>query len=293
MKTNEVIKQYGITRKALQVYEKKGFIQPKRDQSGYRDYSEKDLKIIMKIKLLRNLDISLEDIDKILSGDLKWVEELKKQYDLEIKRLEVKQSYLDYVNQVIHDDYDVNEAIHSLDESIYYEENNKNKPLTISFFSTCLIMILTLLIALSTQNMYLVKTIIVVISSILLKSVLECQHDRISLIYQIIPYCLMMMQGYGIFCCFQTEESLIFKILLIFFIYMIFYSLSYQKKFMSIVHKYKKYKPIFCAVIVVVIFTNNILNDFQILHFENHLRYMIFILGVMLLLYQEQDEEEK
>lgn len=52
----------GPERGAVRFYEQKGLIKPAREPNGYRNYSEDDLEKLLKIKLLRVLSFSVEDI---------------------------------------------------------------------------------------------------------------------------------------------------------------------------------------------------------------------------------------
>ncbi|MDQ0363114.1 MerR family transcriptional regulator [Breznakia pachnodae] len=81
MKTNEVEKRLGISKQSILFYEKEGLVHPKRDESNYRDYDEQDVQILQMIKLLRGMDISIDDIRLVLSGDKSFSEclEMKEQ----------------------------------------------------------------------------------------------------------------------------------------------------------------------------------------------------------------------
>ena len=69
MKINEVEQTIGITKKNIRFYEQEGLLNPSRNLSnGYRDYSETDLETLRQIKLLRKLDIPLEEIRRLQSG---------------------------------------------------------------------------------------------------------------------------------------------------------------------------------------------------------------------------------
>ena len=71
MKINEVEQAIGITKKNIRFYEQEGLLSPSRNLSNdYRDYSEKDLETLRQIKLLRKLDIPLEEIRRLQSGNL-------------------------------------------------------------------------------------------------------------------------------------------------------------------------------------------------------------------------------
>ncbi|MCM1213894.1 MAG: MerR family transcriptional regulator [Lachnospiraceae bacterium] len=71
MKINEVEQAIGITKKNIRFYEQEGLLKPSRNLSnGYRDYSKEDLETLRQIKLLRKLDIPLEEIRRMQSDDL-------------------------------------------------------------------------------------------------------------------------------------------------------------------------------------------------------------------------------
>lgn len=71
MNINEAERLTGVTSQNIRFYEKKGLICPARNFSNnYREYSDKDLADLKTIRLLRKLDLSLEDIGKILSEEM-------------------------------------------------------------------------------------------------------------------------------------------------------------------------------------------------------------------------------
>lgn len=71
MKINEVEQTIGITKKNIRFYEQEGLLNPSRNLSnGYREYSDEDLEILRQIKLLRKLDIPLEEIRSLQSRTL-------------------------------------------------------------------------------------------------------------------------------------------------------------------------------------------------------------------------------
>lgn len=68
MKINEVESQVGITKKNIRFYEEQGLLHPERNQSnGYRVYSEGDVHTLKTIKMLRMMDISIEEIRELFS----------------------------------------------------------------------------------------------------------------------------------------------------------------------------------------------------------------------------------
>jgi DNA-binding transcriptional MerR regulator len=67
MLMNEVREKTGLSRKAVEYYEAKGLINPKRDSNNYRIYSDKDISILNKISLYRKLGCSIEEIKNIIN----------------------------------------------------------------------------------------------------------------------------------------------------------------------------------------------------------------------------------
>lgn len=71
MKINEVENRVGITKKNIRFYEEQGLIHPERNQeNGYRNYSENDVEVLLKIKLFRKLSIPIEEIRKLETNHL-------------------------------------------------------------------------------------------------------------------------------------------------------------------------------------------------------------------------------
>lgn len=81
MKINEVEQKVGITKKNIRFYEQEGLLKPDRNaQNGYREYSEEDLLLLQKIKLLRKLSIPIEEIRKIKTGVLTMEDALRRHH---------------------------------------------------------------------------------------------------------------------------------------------------------------------------------------------------------------------
>ncbi len=69
----------GMERANIRFYEREGLVIPKRKENGYRDYSEDDLQILLRIKLLRSLHISLDEIRALKDGSEDLADTLSKQ----------------------------------------------------------------------------------------------------------------------------------------------------------------------------------------------------------------------
>lgn len=69
MTIKEIETLSGMTRANIRFYEAEGLLTPLRGDNGYRNYSENDLEVLKRIKLLRTLHISLEDIKSLHKGE--------------------------------------------------------------------------------------------------------------------------------------------------------------------------------------------------------------------------------
>lgn len=70
MNINELERLTGITKQNIRFYEKKELLHPARNsENNYREYTQDDLMRLKTIKLLRKLDLSLEDIRRILQEE--------------------------------------------------------------------------------------------------------------------------------------------------------------------------------------------------------------------------------
>ena len=69
MNINELERLTGITKQNIRFYEKKELLHPVRNpENNYREYSEEDVTTLKTIKLLRKLDLSVDDIRSVLSA---------------------------------------------------------------------------------------------------------------------------------------------------------------------------------------------------------------------------------
>lgn len=69
MKINQVEALAGITKKNIRFYEEQGLLSPRRNsENGYREYSDEDVQILRRIKLLRKLGIPIEEIRQMFAG---------------------------------------------------------------------------------------------------------------------------------------------------------------------------------------------------------------------------------
>ncbi len=69
MLISDVMKKTGLTRKAIYLYEEKGFLQPRKVESGTlsrREYTEEDVERLIVVARLRELDVPLSEVMQML-----------------------------------------------------------------------------------------------------------------------------------------------------------------------------------------------------------------------------------
>lgn len=76
MQIKEVEMLTGMTRANIRFYEKQGLLNRTiRNEYNYRDYTEEDIRQLQRIKLLRMLEVSMEDI-KEMKDDIPKMEQM-------------------------------------------------------------------------------------------------------------------------------------------------------------------------------------------------------------------------
>ncbi len=75
----------GMNRANIRFYEAEGLITPQRQENGYRVYSQADGETLMKIRLLRYLGLSLEDVKAVQTGALSMEEALRRSLEVQEK----------------------------------------------------------------------------------------------------------------------------------------------------------------------------------------------------------------
>ena len=96
MTVKEVEQLTGMTRANIRFYESEGLLTPERNTNGYRVYSENDVEILKRIKLLRMLHISLEQI-KLVEADEK---ELSETLEEQLRLLEEEKNALSQAQDI-------------------------------------------------------------------------------------------------------------------------------------------------------------------------------------------------
>ena len=120
MLRSEIQNKTGLTRKAIEYYEDKGLINPHRLENGYKDYTEKDLDILVKVSILRKLGVSLSEIKQCAlynSSTLSSVLRMKEhQLEVDERRKNILELIVKGEKQELIDEYI---AMIETEESIY------------------------------------------------------------------------------------------------------------------------------------------------------------------------------
>lgn len=80
----------GMSRTNIRFYENEGLIEPQRRDNGYREYSEDDARTLLKIKLLRAMDVPLTTVKELAAGTIPLTAALK-ELDAELDRRQTQQ----------------------------------------------------------------------------------------------------------------------------------------------------------------------------------------------------------
>ena len=83
---SEAARKLGVSTKALRVYERRSLIAPIRSEAGWRYYRQEDLAAAAQIIALRNLGLSLSQIERVLDGDLSSFEVALAEHEQDLNR---------------------------------------------------------------------------------------------------------------------------------------------------------------------------------------------------------------
>ena len=93
MLINEVAKQCGITKKAIQYYVEQHMVNPNVLENGYKDFAAQDVEIIKRIVLYRRLGLSIPEIKKVLEQNDN-VKSILYQRTLDMEKEKIRHSIL-------------------------------------------------------------------------------------------------------------------------------------------------------------------------------------------------------
>ncbi|UII56377.1 MerR family transcriptional regulator [Cytobacillus spongiae] len=101
---NEVAKMFNTTKETLRHYENLNLIKPEVTNNNYKYYGNEELMILQKILFLRNMDMQLEDIEKVINhteNSEDNIKLMKMHYDNLQKKLQSMQEIYEKVGQLI------------------------------------------------------------------------------------------------------------------------------------------------------------------------------------------------
>lgn len=101
MLLHEAASRVGVTNRAVNFFEEKGLLSVKKDENGYRNYSEADVETLKRISVYRKLGIGVQDIKILLDGEGKDI--LKRVYEQKLKERELQDAELRALARFIED----------------------------------------------------------------------------------------------------------------------------------------------------------------------------------------------
>lgn len=112
MLIKEVCRVCGLTKKAVEYYEQRGFIKPQIMDNGYRNYSEQEIVVLKEISVLRKCGIGIKDIRTIMDSTDKSVAlaRYKRLNELKMQKLNMIRACIDGLIK----SYDIEDSFHRL-----------------------------------------------------------------------------------------------------------------------------------------------------------------------------------
>lgn len=107
MRINEVMKETGLTKKAIYYYESEGLIRPLKDpDNNYRDYTGEEVRKLIVINVLRRLDVPIKAIGDIINHSVPVKDVLKEQLVLTNQKINILFQNKLIMNDLIQKDID-------------------------------------------------------------------------------------------------------------------------------------------------------------------------------------------
>ncbi len=105
MKINEVMKETGLTKKAIYYYENEGLIKPRKDpDNNYRHYTDEEVRKLIIINILRRLDLPIKAISDIIVNSVPMKDVLKEQLVLINQKINILFQNKKIMNDLISED---------------------------------------------------------------------------------------------------------------------------------------------------------------------------------------------
>lgn len=120
MKIRQAEEATGVSRQNIRFYEKQGLLYPVRNKlNSYREYSEADILRLKQIRLFRKLGMPLEEIRKLLDGDVDLTQALRKQecrLEAESEKLKASRQFIKKIRDTSLEELDVDYCLRTLEE---------------------------------------------------------------------------------------------------------------------------------------------------------------------------------
>lgn len=120
MKIREAEEATGVSRQNIRFYEKQGLLQPARNKrNSYREYSEKDILRLKQIRLFRKLRMPIEEIRRLLDGDVDLMQALQEQerrLDAEAENLKASRKFIKKICDTSLEELDVDSCLRTMDD---------------------------------------------------------------------------------------------------------------------------------------------------------------------------------
>lgn len=132
MTISEAIKETGLTKRAIRFYEEEGLISPAvNPENGYRNFSSEDIDRLIKISLLRQLGLSIDNIKELINSPGSIIGILTShlvKIDKNIKALEKSKVLINEIisDNSIKDSNDFMAKLKSLRDHFEYEDKSKS-----------------------------------------------------------------------------------------------------------------------------------------------------------------------
>ena len=122
---NELEDLLGVTRETLRYYVDQGLVPPPREENGYRDYSDEEVRLFQKIIVLRKLGVSVKEIKDLIEGKTDLHDVLERNVDRLRTQKSDSDSAIDLCRQLGSEaaDFDSIDPVNYL-KSIYEAEQN-------------------------------------------------------------------------------------------------------------------------------------------------------------------------
>ena len=118
MTIKEIEELSGIAKANIRFYEKEGLITPQRQSNGYREYSQDDLDCLKRIRVLRMIHLSLEDIRALSRNECDFTELLLEH----LRELRKEKQKLDQSMEICEQLCRSRVSFHSFDPQFYLDQ---------------------------------------------------------------------------------------------------------------------------------------------------------------------------